>query len=172
MRLNPNPLISAGQLQARLPALAEEISRGAAGTPLVVLVVLKGAVIFASDLVRALRVETELEFARARSYRGCESQGLVELTVLPETPLRGRHVLIVEDILDTGRTSVALTDWVRGQGAASVRLCALLDKPSRRATAIAADYTGFVIDDHFVVGYGLDYDEGYRHLPAIHVLEP
>jgi hypoxanthine phosphoribosyltransferase len=171
MRVNPEPLISAEAIQRRTRALASEIARHPEEQDLVMIAVLKGAVVFASDLVRHFGFSVPMDFIRAQSYAGCESNGLVELSLLPETPLRGRRVLLVEDILDTGRTSAALLDWIRAQEPASVQLCVLLDKPSRRAVDIQADFVGFTIDDQFVVGYGLDYNEAFRNLPAVHVLE-
>lgn len=171
MRLNPEVLISQEAIARRVRELAEAIAADMNGEPPLVLVVLKGAILFASDLVRALPLNASLDFIRAKSYAGCESQGFVELVHLPETPIANRQVLLVEDILDTGRTSAALLDWIREQHPASVRLCVLLDKPSRRMVNLQADYTGFTIEDRFVVGYGLDYDESFRNLPAVYVLE-
>ncbi|MBM3290901.1 MAG: hypoxanthine phosphoribosyltransferase, partial [Candidatus Hydrogenedentes bacterium] len=133
--------------------------------------VLKGGLLFAADLVRAIGVPLTIDYVRAKSYDGDRSQGHVELKVLPEQPLEGKHVLFVEDILDTGRTTAAVLDIARAANAASVALCALLDKPSRRTAPVCADYVGFTIGDDFVVGYGLDYNERYRELPAVYSLE-
>jgi len=171
MRLSERPLIAADTIQARVRELGERINADYAGRELVVVVVLKGGLLFAADLLRALRVPLSLEYVRAKSYDGDSSQGAVELKVLPEQPLAGKHVLFVEDILDTGRTTAAVLEIAQQANAASIRLCVLLDKPSRRATPVHADYVGFTIGDRFVVGYGLDHNERHRELPAIHVME-
>lgn len=171
MPLSKEPLISADAIRARVRELADRINADYADKELVVVVVLKGGLLFAADLLRSLRVPLALEYIRAKSYDGDRSVGTVELKVLPEQPLAGKHVLFVEDILDTGRTTAAILEFARNANAASVALCVLLDKPSHRVTPIHTDYAGFTIDDHFVVGYGLDYDERYRELPSIHTLE-
>lgn len=170
LRLNEKPLIDAAQVQQRIAALATEISAAYVGKDLVLLVVLKGSVPFSVDLMRQLNIPLEVDYIRARSYEGTESRGTVQFTHLPEGSLKGRDVLIVEDILDTGRTAEAIRDFVASQHPASERFITLLDKPSRRVLDVEADYVGFVIEDHFVVGYGLDYDERYRELDAIYTL--
>ena len=164
-------MIDAAAIQARVGELGAQITAEYAGRSLVVVVVLKGGLLFAADLIRAIHVPLALEYIRAKSYDGANSTGTVALKVLPELPLRGTHVLIIEDILDTGRTTSVVLDAVRHEQPASVALCALLDKPERRVVSVTADYVGFKIADHFVVGYGLDFDEHYRELPAIHVME-
>lgn len=171
MRLSKEPLIPADAIHARVCALADRINEDYADKELVVVVVLKGGLLFAADLLRSLRVPLALEYIRAKSYDGDRSAGAVELKILPEQSLAGRHVLFVEDILDTGRTTAAILDFARNTNAASIALCVLLDKPSRRVSPVHAGYVGFTIGDSFVVGYGLDYDERYRELPAIHTLE-
>ncbi|MBN2308837.1 MAG: hypoxanthine phosphoribosyltransferase [Candidatus Hydrogenedentes bacterium] len=171
MRLSDTPLIAADAIQRRVAELARLVDVDLAGPELVAVVVLKGAVIFAADLVRHLATPTRLEFVRARSYQGTESAGPVELTAHTAPPVTGRNVLVIEDILDTGRTTAAILEQLRAQQPARLALCALLDKPARRTVDIEADYVGFTIEDRFVVGYGLDYDEQFRHLPAVHVLE-
>ena len=133
--------------------------------------VLKGGVFFATDLLRAMNYTAEIDFIRAKSYEGTQSTGDVIFHVLPETDLEGRHVILLEDILDTGRTCTVIKEWCQDHGTASVTLCTLLDKPARRIIPIEAEYVGFTIEDHFVVGYGLDYDEKYRALPEVFVLE-
>ncbi len=172
MHLNEVPMISASAIEARIVELAETISRDYAGQEIIAVIVLKGACIFAADLLRQLTAPVSLEFVRARSYRGTTSSGRVDISVLPERSLENAHVLVLEDILDTGRTTSKVLETLAEQHPASIHLCALLDKPSRREVPIEARYTGFRIDDAFVVGYGLDYEEAYRHLPGIHVLEP
>lgn len=171
MRLSEQPLIMADAIQSRVGELGARITADYKGKELVVIVVLKGGLLFAADLLRTIRVPLSLEYIRAKSYDGDNSQGHVELKVLPEQSLTGKHVLFVEDILDTGRTTTTVLEVARKANAASIGLCVLLDKPSRRTTPVHADYTGFTIDDHFVVGYGLDYNERHRELSAIHVME-
>lgn len=171
MRLSREPLIRSEAIQRRVAELAREISADFAGHELAVVVVLKGAMFFAADLTRQLRVPVEIEFVRARSYTGTDTVGTVELTLVPEQPLAGRNVLVVEDILDTGRTASAIIARLMAEGPARLSVCTLLDKPSRREVPVPGAYIGFTIDNHFVVGYGLDYEERYRHLPDIWILE-
>ncbi len=133
--------------------------------------VLKGSFIFMADLVREIQRETEMDFIRTSSYgSGSVSSGKIKLHMGVTSPVRGRNVLIVEDIVDTGLTTSYTVRYLRRKGASSVRVCALLDKPSRRTTPIAPDYVGCTVPDVFIVGYGLDFDERYRSLPDICVL--
>jgi hypoxanthine phosphoribosyltransferase len=171
MHRSNQPLISEKDLQDRIAELAAEISRDYANRDLVLAVVLKGAVMFAADLSRKLTIPASLEFVRARSYQGTRSNRSVRVTVFPEESLAGKHVLIVEDILDTGYTTHFLLDRFRDAKPDSLELCTLLDKPSRRNIPVDAKYVGFTIDDQFVVGYGLDYEEKFRELPAVYVLQ-
>ncbi len=171
MRPSDVPLITPEAIRERTAALADAINRDYAGREVTALVVLKGAMYFAADLTRMLTVPVELEFVRAKSYQGTQSSGTVTFRRVTDPDLRGRHVLIIEDIVDTGRTTAALLDQLRSDGAASVALCTLLDKPSRRVVPVIPDYIGFTVDDHFVVGYGLDLDDLHRALPGVHVLE-
>ena len=164
-------LISESELRAGVAELAGQIDRDYAGTGLALVCILKGGAIFASDLLRALKCDVHrVDFLRASSYGGgTESSGSVRIeSTLGEEQVSGRHVLIVDDIADTGHTCVAVSDYIRGMGAASVRYCALLDKPERRQVAVRYDYVGFTIPNHFVVGYGMDLDERYRGLPAVY----
>jgi hypoxanthine phosphoribosyltransferase len=172
MRLSDTPLIARQQIEARLDALAQEIARDAAGKDLLAVTVLKGGIFFASDLLRRLPGPVSVDFVRCRSYVGTQSHSTPDISYSPETSLHGRHVLLIEDILDTGRTTSAILAHFQAQAPASLKVCALLDKPARRIVAVAADYVGFRIEDHFVVGYGLDYDELYRELPEIYCLIP
>ena len=168
-------LISESELQAGVAELARQIDRDYADTGLVLVCVLKGAAIFASDLLRALQCNVHrVEYLRASSYgSGTESSGQVAiesaLTTAPEH-VAGQHVLIADDIADTGHTCVAVSDYIRAMSPASLRYCALLDKPERRQVAVQYDYVGFTIPNHFVVGYGMDLDELYRGLPAVYYL--
>lgn len=172
MQPSEQPLIEEATLQQRIAELAQEVQRAYPdGLPLC-LCVLKGSVFFAADFVRHLGPGAELDFIRARSYHGVHSSGTVALTHTPEIDLKDRPVLILEDIVDTGRSATVILDWVAAQNPASLRLCTLLDKPSRREVDVTPDFTGFTIPDHFVIGYGLDHNERYRALRAIYVLEP
>jgi hypoxanthine phosphoribosyltransferase len=134
--------------------------------------VLRGAVVFVADLIRALQVSVTVDFVGLSSYGArAESSGTVAITTPLQVPIEGRDVLVVEDILDTGRSMSALLGYLRARSPRSIRLCALLDKQARRVETIAADYVGFVIPDGFVVGYGIDYADRYRQLPAIYRVE-
>ena len=171
MRLSETPLLSAEAIQRRVRELAAEISEAYRGRSLRILVVLKGSVLFGSDLVRHLEPDLTLDFVRAKSYDGSESSGDVHFSNLWEGALTGQDVLLVEDILDTGRTATAILHRIHAENPASVAICTLLDKPTRRIEQVHGDYVGFDIEDHFVVGYGLDYNEHYRQLPALYILE-
>lgn len=145
-----------------------------AGEPLLVLCVLKGSVIFFSDLLRKIDLPLQIEFMKASSYgNSSTSSGVVQIKLAPPDELLvGAHVLVVEDILDTGNTLYTVFSVLSEKGARSVKLCTLLDKPSRRRASISADFVGREIPDAFVVGYGLDYDDVYRNLPYVGVLKP
>lgn len=170
LKLNTTPLIARAVLHERIGELASAINRHYDGRHILVLVVLKGSVPFSVDLLRHLSCPLHVEYIRAKSYDGATSTGEVIFSHLPEEPLQDRHVLIVEDILDTGNTATAILDFVRSQHPASLQLVTLLDKPDRREKVVTADFVGFSIEDHFVVGYGLDYNERYRELDAVYTL--
>ncbi|HLQ61757.1 MAG TPA: hypoxanthine phosphoribosyltransferase [Candidatus Acidoferrales bacterium] len=166
-------MITPARIARRVRELGREISKTYADidTPLVIIVILKGAAVFASDLLRSLSIPAELEFVRASSYgSGTSSSGKVRLAHLVEGPLTSRHVLLVEDIVDSGRTIEVIMKRLRRSKPASLRLAALLDRPARREIAVRIDFTGFVIPDRFVIGYGLDYAGLYRELPGIYSL--
>lgn len=166
-------LIDEAALAERVGQLAQQISTDYQGCDLVLVAVLKGAVVFLADLMRRLTLPAEVEFVSASSYgAGTTSCGDVRISLPPDLALAGRHVLVVEDIVDTGRTLQALVSCLRAAGAASVRTCCLLDKPSRREVDFRADYVGFEIPDQFVVGYGLDFAGKHRGLPFVAVLRP
>jgi hypoxanthine phosphoribosyltransferase len=172
MPLQPEPLYTAQAIYERVQELAQEIRAAYSHAPPLCLITLKGALHFGSDLTRAMALSSETDFIRARSYADTDSTGDVQLLYTPTATLRDRHVLLIEDIMDTGQTAAALVAWLDGQGVASCQIVSLLDKPSRREVDIAPDFTGFSIDDHFVVGYGMDYNERYRELPDIRIWEP
>ena len=171
MQLRDEPLLTAEAIQARVAELAREIDTAFRGHELALVVVLKGGVIFAADLMRRLTLSVTVEFIRAQSYHGLESSGDVDLDTASPLPVAGKCVLVVEDILDTGQTTAAILDHLGGLGPERVALCTLLDKPACRTVPVTADFTGFTIDNHFVVGYGLDYNQRYRNLPAVYVLD-
>ena len=134
--------------------------------------VLKGAFMFTADLMRALNIPVDVDFVRVSTYgSGTTSSGRPRILQGVRSPIKGRHILIVEDIVDTGLTTRHLEGYLQRKGAASIKLCALLSKPSRRRVEATIDYLGFEIPDRFVVGYGLDYDQRYRYLPDVCVLD-
>ena len=142
--------------------------------PLVVVVILKGSLVFTADLVRNIDMPMEVEFMKVSSYgAGTKTSGEIKVHVdLMRDDLENLNILIVEDIVDSGRTLSRLTQLLRNRNASSVKTCTLLDKPSRREVDFVPDYCGRTIPDEFVVGYGLDYDEKYRNLPYVGVLDP
>ncbi len=165
-------LISREQLRVRVEELARQITLDYRDKRLVMIGVLKGAFIFTADLCRALDLECEIDFIRVRSYGTArQSAGTIQFTKGPELDLNGKDVLLVEDIVDTGITMAWMRDYFRSGPAATVRICALIDKTERRQVPVEVDYAGFQLDQGFLVGYGLDCAERYRHLPAIHSLE-
>jgi len=166
-------LIPEERLQARVAELAQEIDRmyGEGERPLLVCV-LKGAFVFLADLTRRLTVKHEVDFMETSSYgAGTESGGVVRILLDLERNIQGRHVLIVEDIIDSGHTLEYITRNLRTRNPASLRICTLLSKPARREIDVPVDFIGFEIPDAFVVGYGLDFAEVYRNLPFIGVLK-
>jgi len=166
-------LISEQDLQARVVELGQAINEmyTDADRPLLVCV-LKGAFLFLADLTRRLEMRHEVDFMEVSSYgAGTESSGVVRILLDLEQNIEGRHVLIVEDIIDSGRTLDYITRNLRTRGPASLRVCTLLSKPSRREIDVPMDFVGFDVPDEFVVGYGLDFAEEYRNLPFIGVLK-
>jgi hypoxanthine phosphoribosyltransferase len=165
-------LIDAAKIRKRVAELGREINRDYAGRFLTVLVVLKGGIVFASDLVRAIDIPVSLEMIGLRSYgKSTSSSGVVEITLDLSSPIEGQHVLVIEDIVDTGLTLDYLLENLRTRRPASVRVCALLHKPSRARAPVKVDYKGFTVPDRFVVGYGMDLDEKYRNLPYIAAID-
>ena len=165
-------LITKEELEKRIDELASAISADYEGTRPVLICVLKGAVFFIADLVRRLPFDLEIEFMAVSSYgQSSESSGVVRILKDLETDIEGRHVLIVEDVIDSGLTLQYLTRSLKARNPASLETVTLLSKPSRRTAELECRYTGFEISNEFVVGYGLDYAEKYRNLPAIAVLD-
>jgi len=166
-------LIPADELQAKIRELAEAVNRDYEGLNPLVICVLKGAFIFMADLVKHLTIPLEIDFMAVSSYgASTRSSGEVKILKDLDLPVDGRHVLIVEDVVDSGLTLSYLIDVLERRNALSVRVVALLDKPARRTVELEPDYKGFTIPDVFVVGYGLDYAEKYRNLPFVGVLRP
>ena len=167
-------LISEEQLQAKVAELGAQISRDYEGKDLLMVSILKGSVVFMADLMRAITEPCSIDFMVVSSYGGANttSTGLVKIVKDLDQDLSGKDVLIVEDILDTGVTLSNLVPMLKMRNPNSVKICTILDKPSRRKADIQPDYEGFQVPDEFVVGYGLDYDEKYRNLPYVGVLKP
>ena len=163
-------LISQEQIAARVGELGRQIERDYAGKELVLVGVLKGAFVFVSDLARAIDLPLTIDFVGLSSYgEATESSGVVKITSDLTRPIADKHVLVVEDIIDTGLTMRYLLDNLATRHPASVKICGLLHKPSRARTKIPVDYLGFAVEDKFVVGYGLDAGEKYRNVPFIGV---
>ncbi len=166
-------LISEAQIQERVAALGAQITRDFAGEEILVIAVLKGAILFLADLMRRIDLPLSVDFLAVSSYgAGTQSSGVVRILKDLDEPIEGRHVLIVEDIVDSGRTLDYLLRMLRQRRPATLHVCTLLDKRERREIDVPIDYVGFDVPDAFVVGYGLDYAELYRQLPFIGVLRP
>jgi len=165
-------VLSSQQIHARVAELAAKISADYTGKDLVMIGVLNGAFIFLADLARAVAIPHQIDFIRVASYgQSNTSSGTIQLTKDVEIDIRGKDVLLVEDIVDTGATLAWLTQNFKKRQAASVRICSLIDKKERRETEVAVDYIGFTLEKGFLVGYGLDYAEQYRYLPEIYSLQ-
>ncbi|NOZ28822.1 MAG: hypoxanthine phosphoribosyltransferase [Chloroflexi bacterium] len=166
-------LISEEELQARIAELGEQISRDYKGRALLLIAVLKGSVLFMADLMRAIHIPHAIDFMATSSYgSGTESSGVVRILKDLDEPIEGKDVLVVEDIIDTGRTLDYLLRILEERNPASLRVCTLLDKRERREVDVPVHYVGFTIPNEFVIGYGLDYAQIYRNLPFIGVLKP
>lgn len=168
MRLSERPVLTEAHIAKRVREIANEIAHDYRERELTVVVVLKGGAIFAADLCRELRVPLTTEYVRAKSYSGTESNGQPHIEIAFDEPLKGKHVLVVEDILDTGRTTSVLMRQLAEHRPASLALCVFLNKPVRRVIEVQPNYSGFTLGDRFVVGYGLDYEQRFRNLPAIY----
>ncbi len=165
-------LISEEQLKKRIKELAAQINADYAGESLIVVTILKGGVMFAVDLMRALDLPVEIEFMCASSYgASSKSSGVVKIEKDLDCSIEGRNVLLVEDIIDSGLTLKYITDMLRERNPKSLEICTILDKPSRRKADVDVKYTGFEIPDEFVIGYGLDYAQKHRNLPYVGILK-
>jgi hypoxanthine phosphoribosyltransferase len=165
-------LISAEAIAQRVSELGAQISAEYGERPLVLIGVLKGSFMFLADLIRHIRCPVRVEFIGTKSYAGTSTSGEVQLTKDLDKPIEGEDVLLVEDIVDTGLTLNYLRQMLAQRGPASLRIVAFLDKPARRRIEVCADFVGFVIEDRFVVGYGLDFEQRYRNLKDVCVLIP
>ena len=167
------PVIPAAAITRRVAELGAEISARYHGQPLVCVCVLKGAFVFFADLIRHITCEPEIDFVRLASYGGATSRGRQNVfTKDMEVDVAGKHVLLVEDIVDTGRSAEFLLHVLEKRGAASLKICAFIDKRERREVGVSVDFAGFPIQKGFIVGYGMDYAEKYRELDAVYELVP
>ena len=161
------------QIEQRVRELGAEISKVYGDEPVCLICILKGSVFFTCELAKRITIPVTLDFMSVSSYgAGTKSSGVVRLVKDLDEPLEGKDVIVIEDIIDSGRTLSYLLENLGNRHPKSLRLCTLLDKPSRRTKPVEADYTGFSVDDLFVVGYGLDFAEKYRNLPYIGILKP
>ena len=165
-------LLTEEEVNKKISEVAAQINKDYEGKEVHLICILKGGVFFTCELAKRLTIPVSLDFMSVSSYGSdTKSSGVVKIIKDLDEPLEGKNVIIVEDILDSGNTLYYLLDVLKLRKAASIRICTLLDKPERRAKPIQADYTGFVVPDAFVVGYGLDYNQQYRNLPYIGVLK-
>ena len=165
-------LLSRAEIEAATSRLASEITGDYHDKNPLLIGILKGSFIFLADLVRILDFPLELDFIRLSSYgSGLQTSGRVRVLQGLRSVVGGRHVLVIEDIIDTGLTTAFFLDYLRKKKPASMKLCSLVDKPSRRRVPVAIDYRGVTVPDKFLVGYGLDFNEQFRHLPDIYILE-
>lgn len=165
-------LLSEKEVDARISAIGEQISRDYAGRQVHLVCVLKGGSFFMCELAKRITVPVSIDFMSVSSYGGAtKSSGVVKIVKDLDEPLKDKDVIVVEDIVDSGRTLSYLLELLQQRGPKSLALCTLLDKPDRRVIDVNVDYTGFEIPDKFVVGYGLDYNQRYRNLPYIGVVE-
>ncbi len=167
-----NVMITQEQIAQRIKELGKQISEDFAGEEILVVCILKGAVLFLSDLIREITVDTKIDFMAVTSYgASTKSSGVVRILKDLDSGIENENVIIVEDIIDSGITLHYLRDYLLGRMPKTLKICTLLDKPERREADIKADYTGFEVENKFIVGYGLDFDQKYRNLPYITCLE-
>ena len=170
--LSKEVLIPRTEIVRRVREIGDEISRDYAGEEILAIGVLKGAFIFMADLIRVLSIPCQTDFIRAASYgTGSESSGNIVITKDIELAVDGRNILIIEDIVDTGLTLRHIVDTLKARNPKSIKVCTFLDKRKRRKVPFEADYVGFTMDDGFIVGYGLDFNEQYRSLPDLYVIQ-
>jgi hypoxanthine phosphoribosyltransferase len=169
-------LLTEEQIREKIAELGKVLAEEYRDKNPIVVGVLKGVVIFYADMIRAMGIPCQMDFMCVSSYKGTESTGKTQVSKDLSSDIRGRHVLILEDIFDTGNSLEFIVNYLKSKQPASLKICTLLDKPERRRkdppVTIQADYTGFVVPNEFVVGYGLDFNEGYRNLPYVGILKP
>lgn len=167
-------LLTEEQIKTRIAELGKELTADYAGKDPIIVGVLKGVVVFYADMIREIKTHCEMDFMWISSYAGTNSTGKMEVKRDIASDIKGRHVLILEDIFDTGNSLEFTVNHLKKQNPASIKICTLLDKPERRRAGVTlkADYVGFTIPNAFVVGYGLDYNEKYRNLPYVGILKP
>ena len=171
-KLSLEPLFSAEEIATRVKDLAAQIDKDYHGREILMVAVLKGSFLFVADLIRAVKTPTVIDFVRLASYGSAtQSSGIIEVRKDLEMSIKGKDVLVVEDIVDSGLTLESLRTMLLNRQPASLKICTLIDKQSQRITDVPVDYIGFSMDDGFIVGYGLDLDERYRDLPDIRVIE-
>lgn len=163
-------LINESEIQEKVKYLAEQINKDYAGKDIVLMIILKGSVVFSADLMRYLNVNVSLDFMQVSSYGSSSVSGELKILKDGQIDVNGKNVIIAEDIIDSGNTLSALVKLLKKRGA-NVEICTLLSKPARRETKVDVKYEGFEIPDEFVVGYGMDYDERFRNLPYIGILK-
>ena len=165
------PLISESEIRNRIKTTGKQIAKDYQDKDLVLVGILKGSFIFLSDLTRNIHIDHEIDLVGASSYKGTSSTGQIVFTKQPDFELEGRDILLVEDIVDTGNTLLKIVEFINLLSPASVKICSLIDKHERREVKIDVDYSCFSLEKGFIVGYGLDYNEKYRNLPAIYDLK-
>lgn len=166
-------LLTEQQIKDKVKELGQQIAKDYAGKNLMLVGLLKGSVVFMTDLMRAIDIPVAIDFMSVSSYgKGVKTSGVVKIIKDLDVEIKDYDILIVEDILDSGMTLSYITQMLQNRGPKSIRLCTLLDKPERHKVDVHIDYSGFVVPDEFIVGYGLDYAEKYRNLPYIGVLKP
>ena len=171
-KMKIKPLISNRKIKKKIKKIAKQISRDYAGKELLIVFILKGSVFYACELAKQITVPVEIDFMKVSSYgSGTKSKGSIDIEQDLSEGIENKHVLIVEDIIDTGITLSTLVPILKERRPASIAITTLLDKPSRRKAEVDVDYVGFIIDDYFVVGYGLDYDQRFRNLDYVGVVE-
>lgn len=167
-----NVMISEEEVDKKIREIGEQITRDFAGESVHLICVLKGASMFMCELAKRIQVECTMDFMQVSSYgKDTKSSGVVKIVKDLDESISGRNVIVIEDIIDSGRTLSYLLEMLNNRNPKQIKLCTLLDKPDRRVRDVKVDYTGFVIPDEFVVGYGLDYDQKYRNLPYIGIVE-
>ena len=164
-------LIDQTKLENRIKELAKQIEKDYDGQEVVLIGLLKGSIMFLAELAKNIKGYVQIDFMDVSSYEGTQSTGIIKINKDIRDPIQGKNVIIVEDIIDSGRTLTRVLEHLKGKSPNSIRIATMLSKPSRRVVELEAEYTGFEIEDKFVVGYGLDYNEKYRNLPYVGYIE-